>query len=125
MEQIWLALVSKEFVYGNLKSQYGSLAASQFVTLYVDDTFNDTSNDEALACALDLIESQKIADAKAGQKTSGETAEDYDYTASEKKMKKVTIPMGIVSKVSNLMCGESYCDSYFATCMGDWCFTFC
>ena len=120
-----MALVSKEFVYGNLKSQYGSLAASQFVTLYVDDTFNDTSNDEALACALDLIESQNIADAKAGQKTSGETAEDYDHTSSEKKTKKVTIPMGIVSKVSNLMCGKSYCNSYFATCTGDWCFAFC
>ena len=126
MERIWLSLVSKEFVYGNLKTQYGSMAASQFVTPDVDDTFNDTSNGEALGRALDFVESQKIADAKVGQKTSGETSEDYyDHAASDKKMKKVTIPMRVVSKVLYLMCGESYCNSYFATCTGDWCFTFC
>ena len=85
MERIWLSLVSKEFVYGNLKTQYGSMAASQFATPDVDDTFNDTSNDEALARALDFVESQKTADPKAGQKTSGETSEDYDHAASDKK----------------------------------------
>ena len=62
MELIRPSLVSKEFVYGNLKSQYGSMAASQFVTPDVDDTFNDTSNGEALGRALDFVESQKIAE---------------------------------------------------------------
>ena len=65
-----MSLVTKEFVYGNLKSQYESMAASQFVTPGVDYTFNDTSNDEVLARTLDFVESPKVADAKAGQKTS-------------------------------------------------------